>query len=156
MRFRPSDTKIVEGDLTPMIDMTFQLIAFFMVLINFTETEKDERVVLPTSEIAKPGPAVPDAIYLNLTLDGDVIYGGQVIPINNLRPYLIHEGDLLDQNEKTRADATIIIRAHAEAPSGHVQRLMQVCQETQFQTFRLRVEEQTEPSFLDPQIRQGS
>ena len=25
---------VEEGDLTPMIDMTFQLIAFFMVLIN--------------------------------------------------------------------------------------------------------------------------
>ncbi|MDP6717396.1 MAG: biopolymer transporter ExbD, partial [Pirellulaceae bacterium] len=31
---------ILEGDLTPMIDMTFQLIAFFMVLINFTQSEQ--------------------------------------------------------------------------------------------------------------------
>ena len=46
-----------EGDLTPMIDMTFQLIAFFMVLINFTEAEADQRVKLPESELAKP----PDA-----------------------------------------------------------------------------------------------
>ena len=38
----------VEGDMTPMIDMTFQLIAFFMVLINFTQTEQNERIRAPT------------------------------------------------------------------------------------------------------------
>lgn len=36
-----------EGDMTPMIDMTFQLIAFFMVLINFAEGDQDQRIKLP-------------------------------------------------------------------------------------------------------------
>ena len=40
--------------MTPMIDMTFQLIAFFMVLINFSEVEQDQRITLPASELAKP------------------------------------------------------------------------------------------------------
>ena len=36
MRIRPRGPQgIEEGDLTPMIDMTFQLIAFFMLVINF-------------------------------------------------------------------------------------------------------------------------
>ena len=43
-----------EADLTPMIDMTFQLIAFFMVLVNFTQAEQDARVELPASKLAKP------------------------------------------------------------------------------------------------------
>ena len=43
MRVKRHKPTIHEGDLTPMIDMTFQLIAFFMVLINFTDTEQDER-----------------------------------------------------------------------------------------------------------------
>ena len=45
--------------MTPMIDMTFQLIAFFMVLINFSDVEQDQRVNLPASELAKP----PDTAY---------------------------------------------------------------------------------------------
>ena len=45
MRIKPKhDTSIVEGDLTPMIDMTFQLIAFFMLVINFSDVEQDQRV----------------------------------------------------------------------------------------------------------------
>ena len=48
---------ILEGDLTPMIDMTFQLIAFFMVLINFTQSEQNDKVKLPSSVLAKPAKA---------------------------------------------------------------------------------------------------
>ena len=29
--------------MTPMIDMTFQLIAFFMFVVNFSEAEQDDR-----------------------------------------------------------------------------------------------------------------
>ena len=47
MRFRRKSTQILEGDLTPMIDMTFQLIAFFMLIINFSEVEKSEEINLP-------------------------------------------------------------------------------------------------------------
>ena len=54
MRFRRHELSMVEGDLTPMIDMAFQLIAFFMVMINFTQADQNERIKLPTSELAKP------------------------------------------------------------------------------------------------------
>jgi len=40
MRFESSHSAAAsEGDMTPMIDMTFQLIAFFMVLLNFSEAD---------------------------------------------------------------------------------------------------------------------
>ncbi len=38
------ETKVAEPDLTPMIDMTFQLIAFFMVLMNFSASEQNDKV----------------------------------------------------------------------------------------------------------------
>ena len=39
-------------DMTPMIDVTFQLIAFFMFVLNFSEVDQDQRVNLPSSELA--------------------------------------------------------------------------------------------------------
>ena len=72
MRVRKrSSGGILEGDLTPMIDMTFQLIAFFMVLINFSQTEQNERIQLPESELAKPPDSpLESPITLHLTTEG--------------------------------------------------------------------------------------
>ena len=54
MRVKSKKVDLAEGDLTPMIDMAFQLIAFFMVLINFAQTESNDRVKLPSSQLVKP------------------------------------------------------------------------------------------------------
>jgi len=82
MRMRKKDSGVHEGDLTPMIDMTFQLIAFFMVLINFTQSEQDKRIKLPSSELAKPpdGP-IDHPLTLHVTENGEGIIGGQLVVV---------------------------------------------------------------------------
>ena len=83
---------IEEGDLTPMIDMTFQLIAFFMVLINFTQSEQNEKVKLPSSVLAKPAKAPLEfPITLHLTEDATVVVGGQETSIGGIGPFLVLE-----------------------------------------------------------------
>ena len=142
MKIKKPDSRIVEGDLTPMIDMTFQLIAFFMVLINFTQSEQNERIQLPDSELAKP----PDAplkfpITLHLTKDGTVIIGGQDVSIAGLSPYLSREAEVLRIRGESTASATVIIRGHKEAKTGKVQDLIRVCQSNSFEKFALRAKE---------------
>jgi biopolymer transport protein ExbD len=150
MRIKSSGTKVAEGDMTPMIDMTFQLIAFFMVLINFNQTDQTELIQLPESELARP---VEDqfeyAIVINLTAaDAEtnrherVILGGQEIEISNLGAFLVREvNEMIKQNKKP-ADATVVIRAHREAAAGKVQELIRVCQESRFEKFALRAKEE--------------
>ena len=134
---------MAKGDLTPMIDMTFQLIAFFMVLINFSQSETNDRVQLPDSTLAKP----PDApfehpITLHLTQDGKVILGGnEVNTPDGLRPLLIREANALKSKGKTTSDATVIIRAHKFAETGRVQQVIKVCQDNRFDRFALRAKE---------------
>ena len=142
MRIKKPDSGIAEGDLTPMIDMTFQLIAFFMVLINFTQSEQNERIQLPDSELAKP----PDAplkfpITLHLTKDGTVIIGGRDVSIEGLSPYLSREAEVLRIRGESTASATVIIRGHKEAKTGKVQDLIRVCQSNSFEKFALRAKE---------------
>jgi biopolymer transport protein ExbD len=142
MRIKKTASDVAEGDMTPMIDMTFQLIAFFMVLINFTQAEQDDRIVLPESELAKP----PDApieypITLHLTKEGTVIIGGEEIPITGLQPYLAREANVLRIRGKPLSDATIIIRGHKDARTGKVQELIRECQNSNFEKFALRAQE---------------
>ena len=68
MKIRKSyDSKMAEGDLTAMIDMVFQLIIFFMVLINFSQDDQNDKIKLPSSELAKPPEAPFDRISLTLS-----------------------------------------------------------------------------------------
>ncbi len=144
MRFRKSsEDGILEADLTPMIDMTFQLIAFFMVLVNFSQTEADQKILLPESALAKPSDKPLEyPITIQLRQDGVVVYGGQELAnMNRLRPYLVNERMILNGRDQSLSDATIIIRAHRLAKAGVVQELIQVCQEEQFVKFALRAKE---------------
>ena len=142
MRIKKPKPTSAEGDLTPMIDMTFQLIAFFMVLINFTEADQDARVQLPLSVLAKPPEgALESPITIHMQSDGTAILNGEEANLEGLRVFLQRERQVLALNGKTAGDATIIVRADAAAPTGMVQELIKVCQEEKFERFALRAKE---------------
>ncbi len=85
MKVSNKKVDLAEGDLTPMIDMTFQLIAFFMVLINFTQSESHEKVVLPHSQLVKPPEAPLDfPIILHVAQDGQIFLGGDDYTVDTL------------------------------------------------------------------------
>ena len=132
--------QMAEGDMTPMIDMTFQLIAFFMVLINFSDSEQNKSINLPSSELAIP----PDKPFehertVQLTSSGTVLFGGDEVPLASLSPLLARERAFLTNIKNTPAsDVTIIIRADESAKVGEVQDIIKACQENQFERFSLR------------------
>ena len=43
-----------EPNLTPLLDVVFQLITFFMLVINFSNDNYDQRVRLPVAGSARP------------------------------------------------------------------------------------------------------
>lgn len=143
MRINKKSVQLAEADLTPMIDMTFQLIAFFMVLINFSQSEQNDKVTLPSSELAKPVDAPIDfPIIIHLTSDDAVVIGGDRVALETLRTRMNPEIALLKLDNKTPADANIIIRAHQTAPGGRIQELISRCQDLGFENFALRVKEE--------------
>jgi biopolymer transport protein ExbD len=145
MRIKKAKSNIAEGDLTPMIDMAFQLIAFFMVLINFTEADQDDRVVLPQSVLARP-PQLPiqDPITIHLTKEGQAIFGGQEVTDSTLRRLLKRERAVLSLSDRTAADATVIVRGDVRTSTGRVQEIVQLCQEEKFEKFALRAKEKVD------------
>ncbi len=144
MRFKKPSETLHEGDMTPMIDMVFQLIAFFMVLINFSDVDQNQLIHLPSSELAIPpkSPA-PSPITIQVTEQGRAILGGQTVSIEGLVPLLTVERLVLERMPgKGPSDATIIIRADGRTEIGVVQEVIRVCQETGFETFNLRAKQQ--------------
>ena len=132
-----------KGDMTPMIDMTFQLIAFFMVLINFAEGDRSERINLPASELAKPPDAPLEApLTLQLTRDGKVMIHADVTSVENLQPLLLRERQAMEAEGGSASKTTVIIRADQNTKTGTVQNVIEACQKTGFEKFALRAKQE--------------
>jgi biopolymer transport protein ExbD len=134
----PSSTEI---DMTPMIDMTFQLITFFMFVMNFSEAEQDDRIQLPSSQLAKPAEGVIEKpITLQLTNAGSVIYAGELVAVGDIGGYLEREKTVMIDAGREPNTATIIVRADGRAKTGEVQDIIRICQEKGFERFALRAQ----------------
>lgn len=135
--------KAAEGDMTAMIDMVFQLIIFFMVLINFSQDDQNQAIKLPSSELAKPADApLENPIVLNLAYNGKVYIGPETATIAGLRPLLETEAKVLNASGKSAKDANVIIRADGNTAGGMVQELIKKCQESGYEKFALRAKEE--------------
>jgi biopolymer transport protein ExbD len=140
MRFAKHSMAQAEMDMTPMIDVTFQLIAFFMFVLNFSEVDQDRRVNLPSSELAKPPEvAYEQPLTIQLTADEQIIFAGDYLSPDELKAALQREAQIIKTHpEKKVEDTTIIIRADRFAKTGKVQEIIQLCQQAEFDTFALR------------------
>jgi biopolymer transport protein ExbD len=149
---RLNHTSVIEPDMTPMIDIVFQLLTFFMVVINFENTKADERVKLPKDLLAKPPEVKPaEELVLNVGFDRDlsgrklseepiVFYAGDKFTINNFGPLLEQEKRLAEAKGGKGAidETTVILRADSEVPTGKVQELIRKCQEIGYTKFSLK------------------
>lgn len=129
-----------DPDLTPLIDCTFQLVVFFLLTLNFSSDEQSELIRLPSSELAKPSEgSLEMPITVQILSSGMVLFGGDTMTPQALKRPLRRERDsirsVLGRDVK---NATIIIRADQDVPTGVVQEVIRICQETDFERFVIR------------------
>jgi biopolymer transport protein ExbD len=143
MKIKKAVSNIIEGDMTPMIDMTFQLIAFLMVMINFTADDVSAEIVLPESAVAKPPEGVPPKhrIIVQMKADGTILMGSERFLIDGLKRQLDAEAAMLQSQEVEVGEAVIYIRAHKDCATGKVQEVIKECQLKKFERFVLRAKE---------------
>ena len=156
MRIKKIQSNVLEIDMTPMIDIVFQLIAFFMVITNFEQTQADERVKLPRDPMARPPEVKRDhELYLNVGFDRDddgelidkdpfVFYNGEPLRVSAMKPKLEQEARINKDIGINPEEMTVVIRADAEVPTGLVQELIKMSQEAGFFKFALKATQQRE------------
>jgi biopolymer transport protein ExbD len=64
-------------NMTPIIDMVFLLLIFFLVATKFADIERDVRVKPPSSRHARPITAEPQELIVNITHDGRLLVAGR-------------------------------------------------------------------------------
>jgi biopolymer transport protein ExbD len=140
-----------EPDLTPLLDIVFQLITFFMLVINFSNDNYDQRVKLPVAGTAKPvedGEKVEeDRLVFNVDKEGHLLMSGEVMPTNKALQEIKRQADLVKLNLKAagkKMDAnaglptTIVLRADRDTPFSKLFTLITACQSNGFFKFALK------------------
>ncbi|MEC8219502.1 MAG: biopolymer transporter ExbD [Verrucomicrobiota bacterium] len=74
-------------DLTPMIDIVFLLLIYFMVTTPIVKEEADLGVKLPSSMAAPPNTPLPEQHYIDILIDCTVMLNG--MPTDNPGDYTL-------------------------------------------------------------------
>jgi len=124
-------------NLTPMIDIVFLLIIFFMVGTQFSEMERQFDVNLPTVADAQPLTNPPDEIVVSVFRDGRIFVQDKEQTLEGLQRQL-------EEARARYADQSVLIRGEGE---GRYQRIIDVlvaCHRAKIKHFSLATELKSE------------
>jgi biopolymer transport protein ExbD len=140
-----------EPNLTPLLDVVFQLITFFMLVINFSNENYDQRVRLPVAGSARPVEdekiVSEDRLILNVDSDGHLLFGGEAQPLHKAIQTIKRQADLIKINLKAggqKLDAsgslptTVVLRGDKDTTFASVLSLIKACQTNGFRKFALK------------------
>ena len=119
MRFRNEEEENFSLDLTPLVDVVFLLLIFFMVSTVFVDFKRRMDISLPASKVSIPDES-PKAIELEITVDKQVFLNGDKVSLKSLESAL----KKIDVDKKKAA----IIRADKNLPYGDVIKVMGMLQ----------------------------
>jgi len=119
MRFRRESEENFVLDMTPLIDVVFLLLIFFMVSTVFVDFKRQMEISLPSSKSAVLD-EVPKPIELEVTVEKQVFLNGEKVRLRDLESVLAK----IDVSKKSAA----IIRADKNLPYGDVIKIMGLLQ----------------------------
>jgi biopolymer transport protein ExbD len=111
----------LEFNMTPMIDVTFQLIIFFLVSNRMAQQETQVEVALPTA--ASGVEQLDDAtrkLTVTVTHEGDWLVGGRRVDETGLAEHLLSEHEKAEQVE-------VRIRCDRSVDYGRVKPILRAC-----------------------------
>lgn len=113
----------LDFNMTPMIDVTFQLIIFFLVSNTMTRQEAQVAMQLPQATQGRDEPDVAGRrITVNLTSDGRLLVAGEAIDDETL-------GRRLAAERRTSDEFEVRIRCDRRVEYGRVKPVLRCCRD---------------------------
>ncbi len=111
-------------NMTPLIDMVFLLIIFFLVGTRFEQYENEQKLDLQVPEVAAARPMVsaPAQLVIEVTRSGQVRWQGEPVTLEEL-------GQRLAQAVREDPDRAVLIRGDGRATYQTVADVLSVCQQ---------------------------
>lgn len=109
------DTKF---EMTPMIDMVFLLLVFFMCASHMSTVQNVE-LEIPTATKAVVPKDRPDRFIVNITQDGIIYSGNNEVTLDQLKT-------IVKRAKDARSDMKLYLRADQETPHRYVKKVMSI------------------------------
>ncbi len=109
-------------NMTPMIDVVFLLIIFFLVSSHLARQESQMKLALPVAKSGAEEPATAARrVTINITEDGGITLAGRTIPVTEL-------GSRLElAKQELGDDMEVRIRSSRLTPYGDIEPVMLAC-----------------------------
>ncbi len=107
-------------NLTPMIDVVFQLLIFFMVATTFLDPEKEIEIELPEASSGTETEAEADEIIINVLADGGIVVSGERMTTDELLARL-------ESAARTNPQMAVTIRGDRLVHHEHIVGVMDAC-----------------------------
>jgi biopolymer transport protein ExbD len=120
---------------TPLIDVVFLLLIFFLVATRFAEEERQLDLDLPAASEALPATAQPDEIVVNIDADGKFFIDGAFRQLEQV------EQILLRAQTNNPLTQTVVIRADKRTDWQHVATAIDLCRKVGIQQFTATTDE---------------
>ena len=168
-RRKPPDPRdeAVKPNLTPLIDVVFQLITFFIMLMTIAKDDAAQRIHLPIAQTAAilDDDQIPDSINVNIAwLERDgrrtpVLLGwGLELNLDDpagferLRRLIATQADIEKRRQiaagtydpREGLSTTVIVRVDEEVDYGIFRQVMRICRENGFTKFQLKAADEEE------------
>ncbi|ADB17548.1 Biopolymer transport protein ExbD/TolR [Pirellula staleyi DSM 6068] len=118
-------------NLTPMIDMVFLLLIFFLVASRFEEEDRELDVELPSASEARPQISKPKEIYVNVDSTGKMFVDGRVVSSLELDRFLTRAA------VDNPLGQTVVIRADKRVELDSVVVVMNLCNKAGIRDYSL-------------------
>ncbi len=107
--------------LTPLIDVVFLLLVFFLVATRFAQEDRELEVELPTASEARPLTEEPKELFVNIDKDGNYFVSGQRLAASEV------EVALRQAVADNPVNQSVVIRADKRVPFDFVVTVMDLC-----------------------------
>jgi biopolymer transport protein ExbD len=121
--------------LTPLIDVVFLLLIFFLVTSEFEDEERRLDIVLPSATSAMPMISKPKEVVVDIDSEGNIYVGGKLKAIAELQ--VILEAAVADNP----TNQTVVIRSDRRASFQPVVSVMDVCNRTGVSDYSVTTQE---------------
>lgn len=123
MRYHHRPTNAVCADMTPMIDVVFLLIIFFLVSSHLVQQETQLDLQLPDAATADEEQTQRPRVTINVLADGRMLLAGQELAIDQITQRLTF------QRSNSKSNFEVRIRGDRSALYSTVEPLLVACAE---------------------------